>query len=113
MAADSAADTCAEFEELAAQAGSKVPANPGLVRAGDMPADLRRLLLALDIGQASPPQRVPGGVLTLMLCERQAPPSNLPNREQIRERLSRDQIDLLARRYLRDLRFAALVDLRV
>lgn len=108
-----AADTCAEFEELATQAGSKVPANPGLVRAGDMPADLRRLLLALDIGQASPPQRVPGGVLTLMLCERQAPPSNLPNREQIRERLSRDQIDLLARRYLRDLRFAALVDMRV
>jgi peptidyl-prolyl cis-trans isomerase SurA len=36
----------------------------------------------------------------------------LPGRDQIKERLFREKLDLLARRYLRDLRRAAFLDIR-
>ena len=46
-----------------------------------------------------------------MVCERQ---DNVgPDRDEIRQTLVRERIDMLSRRYLRDLRRAAFVDLRV
>ncbi len=46
-----------------------------------------------------------------MVCERQ---ENVgPNRGEIENTLLRERVDMLSRRYLRDLRRAAFVDLRV
>ena len=46
-----------------------------------------------------------------MVCER--PDTAGPPRDEIRETLLRERVDLHARRYLRDLRRAAFVDVRV
>ena len=67
----------------------------------------------LEAGRASRPLRTPDGVLILVACERREPDIRLPGREEIGNRLMERRLNLLARRYLRDLRSAAVVDIRV
>jgi peptidyl-prolyl cis-trans isomerase SurA len=64
------------------------------------------------VGEFSPPLRTEQGLILLMVCVREEAPSNLPTREEITELLTRQRLDLMARRYLRDLRRAAVVDVR-
>ena len=74
---------------------------------------LREVVTPLKVGEASAPIRIEPGLLMLMVCVREDAPSNLPSREDIAENLLRQRLDVLARRYLRDLRRAAFVDVRV
>ncbi|MCK5622443.1 MAG: hypothetical protein KAJ11_09145, partial [Alphaproteobacteria bacterium] len=69
-------------------------------------------LMGLQANQMSQPLRGPNGIMLLMVCEREAETAGLPGRNQIKERLFREKLDLLARRYLRDLRRAAFLDIR-
>ena len=52
------------------------------------------------------------GIGIVMVCERKDPPGGLPSRDQITETLGQARLDALARRYLRDLRRSAYVDIR-
>ena len=67
----------------------------------------------MEIGEASQPVRMPDGFLLLMVCERNEPKSQLPSREQIGDQLTRQRLDMMSRRYLRDVRSRAVVDIRV
>ena len=87
-------------------------ANIGRVRVGDLAAPLQPPLMGLQANQISTALRSPNGVMMLMVCEREAQSADLPSRDQIKERLFRQKLDLLARRYLRDLRRAAFLDIR-
>jgi peptidyl-prolyl cis-trans isomerase SurA len=49
----------------------------------------------------------------LMVCDRQDAGSQLPTRDQVRRSLENRQFDLISRGYLRDLRSAAFVDIRL
>jgi peptidyl-prolyl cis-trans isomerase SurA len=91
--------------------GARV-ANIGRVRIGDLAAPLQPPLMGLQANQMSQPLRGPNGIMLLMVCEREAETAGLPGRNQIKERLFREKLDLLARRYLRDLRRAAFLDIR-
>ncbi len=102
---------CADFAAAAAEAGTPQPAAPASFKLKDLNADLRALAASLDVGQASTPIRVPSGVQVLMICERQDDVG--PDREIIRRTIERERVDMLSRRYLRDLRRSAFVDLRV
>lgn len=81
----------------------------------ELPGQLRQVVEGLKIGEAMPAQQVDAGtVMALMVCARIEPePTPLPGRDDIKERLTQQRIDLMARRMLRDLRRAAFVDLRV
>ena len=68
--------------------------------------------MGLQANQMSQPLRGPNGVMLLMVCERESQTAGLPSRAQIKDKLFREKIDLLARRYLRDLRRAAFLDIR-
>ena len=48
-----------------------------------------------------------------MVCDLEEPSAELPSREQIQTRLSFQKLDLLGRRYLRDLRRSAFVEYRI
>jgi len=103
-----------DCESLATAAlpGGANAANIGRVSIGDLAAPLQPTLMGLQVGQISQPLRSPSGVMLLMVCEREAQTVDLPSRDQIKERLFREKLDLLARRYLRDLRRAAFLDIR-
>ncbi|HEX6839939.1 MAG TPA: peptidylprolyl isomerase [Stellaceae bacterium] len=106
------AKSCGELAKLgrdkAPQATREIPA----IKAGELPAQVREVALALGVAQASKPIAVPGGVGVIMVCERKDPPGGLPTRDEITEQLGRVRLDALARRYLRDLRRGAYVDIR-
>lgn len=92
--------------------GSARASNIGRVRVGDLAAPLQAPLMGLQANQISQPLRAPNGLMLLMVCDREAQEIGLPSRDQVKERLFREKLDLLARRYLRDLRRAAFLDIR-
>jgi len=101
---------CAGLDALAAEIGSPGSGDLGTVNANDLPPRVREVVLPLPIGQASPPIEVPGGRGILVVCERT---DSGIDRDKIRERLSSQRLDMLARRYMRDLRRSANVDIRL
>ena len=104
--------SCAALETASLPTDTKV-INVGRVRVADLAEPLRAPILALATGQMSAPIRTPVSVMLLMSCGREESGGPaLPDRQQIRQKLMRDKIDLLARRLLRDLRRAAVVDIR-
>jgi peptidyl-prolyl cis-trans isomerase SurA len=104
---------CADFDQKARAAGTPVPPDVGTVKIADMPAELGRLVLSLPIGEPSPALNGPDGVLVVMVCSRNAPKVGLPRREEVEQELTSNRLEMLARRYLRDLRRSAFVEYRV
>ncbi|MGQ0663216.1 MAG: peptidylprolyl isomerase [Pseudomonadota bacterium] len=104
---------CADFARVAGELGAPPPEVSADFRLGDLSPALRPLVAALKVGEASVPVDTEAGLLVFMVCQRVEPPSNLPSHDDVSENLSRQRLDLLARRYLRDLRRAAVVDVRV
>jgi peptidyl-prolyl cis-trans isomerase SurA len=104
---------CADLQRVAKELGVPPPSEPQQLRIGDLAPRIREVVTPLKVGEASAPIRIEPGLLMLMVCVREDAPSNLPSREDIAENLLRQRLDVLARRYLRDLRRAAFVDVRV
>ena len=101
---------CAGFDELADELGSPGSGDLGTLKLGDLPATIRDAVKGLPIGQPSAPIKVPGGVSVLVVCERV---DSGVDRKRIRERLIGERLDILSRRYMRDLRRNANVDKRI
>ena len=93
----------------------KSPASPNLgeMKVGELAPVLRDPVSSLKAGELTGPIDLPNGVMVLMVCSRKAPPSNLPSPEQIRAQLEAQRFEILAQRYLRDLRRSAFVEPRV
>lgn len=96
----------------ASMPGDARASNIGRVKIGDLAAPLQPPLMGLQPGQISQPLRGPGGLMLLMVCDRETEEIGLPSRDQVKQRLFREKLDRLARRYLRDLRRAAFLDIR-
>lgn len=80
----------------------------------DLSQPLQAPLMALAPGQMTAPMRSgSGNIVMFMVCERISPEETLPDADKIRALLEREKLDFLARRYLRDLRRAAFLDVRV
>ncbi len=101
---------CESFDALAEEHGSPGSGDLGTLKLSDLPEDLRRVILPLPVGQASAPIRVAAGISLLLVCSRE---DDGIDREKIRNSLIGQRLDMLARRYLRDLRRAATVDIRL
>jgi peptidyl-prolyl cis-trans isomerase SurA len=91
---------------------------PQLSSQGDLRLDqiapsMRSAVLSLGIGQPSQPIIQKNGVGVIMVCSKAQPKTGAPTRDEIAESLMRERVDMMAQRYLRDLRRAAFVDVRV
>ena len=84
----------------------------GTIRVGDVPPSVRDVIGKLRVGEASAPLRMQEGIRIFMVCDRQEATATLPDRNTIRERLGRQRLDMMARRYLRDLRHDAVIESR-
>jgi peptidyl-prolyl cis-trans isomerase SurA len=74
---------------------------------------MRSAVLALGVGQPSQPILQKNGVGVIMVCGKTIPKVAVPTREEVAESIMRERVDMLAQRYLRDLRRTAFVDVRV
>jgi peptidyl-prolyl cis-trans isomerase SurA len=107
------AQNCADLEALNREGAPQVSGSLGEVEIGTLPEEIRNVVLPLEAGQKSAPFRSGGGVVVLMVCDRQGEDDPLRQREMIRRALENERLSAAAQRYLRDLRRAAFVDIRI
>lgn len=106
------AKTCPEFEKAAEDAKAMRPYSLGRLRVAELNAAIRPLVASIEAGKMSAPTRITDVVVVFMVCDKTESASGLPRREEVREQLFRGKLSIAARRYLRDLRRAAHLDLR-
>jgi len=85
----------------------------GQLRASTISPEMRAVVNRLAIGQASEPIVQKNGVGVIMVCAKSTSGGGGLTREDVTESLLRQRLDTVARRYLRDLRRNAYVDVRV
>ncbi|MGC2198922.1 MAG: peptidylprolyl isomerase [Stellaceae bacterium] len=108
------AKNCEELLKIGKEKGSPQLSSEGRVRIDQIGLPIRSLVLGLEPGQPSQPIVQKNGVGVIMLCDKAAPSApTIPTREEVAETLMRQRLDTLARRYMRDLRRTAFVDVRV
>lgn len=112
-AVSATAQDCADMTSLAEEVKSPVDPNFGETTLAELPDAMRTQVADLDVGQTTQPIELPNGVMVLMLCAREATGSTQAEADQIRRQLENRRFEILAQRYLRDLRRNAFVDVRV
>lgn len=103
---------CADLERVAGEVRVPPPVRIADVRVGDLASTMRDKVLNLKVGEASQPATEGNGISFVMVCVRNEPRSNIPTATEIEDGLFRQRLDNAARRYLRDLRRVAVVDIR-
>jgi peptidyl-prolyl cis-trans isomerase SurA len=102
---------CGAVDAVAQQQGAQVVANDQ-VKARDLPGPLQEAVLALSVGETSPPfGSIQDGVRVLMLCGRDDPKaSDGPSFDQLMSQMEDDRVNKRAQTYLRDLRRDAIIE---
>ena len=104
---------CEDLGAVAEALGAGAPRDLGTLRPSELSAAIRENIAEVGVGQAGAPVRVGGGIALFAVCGRVQPRSALPDRETVARRLRDRRLNLAAQRYLRDLRSAAIVDIRI
>ena len=106
---------CKDFGLLAKEIQSTRPPNLGKFALKDLSPAIRTVVRDVQVGKISDPVRMPNGVLVLMVCSREGGKSGIkmPERDAIADRLMQERLSLMSRRYLRDIRLSAVIDIRV
>jgi peptidyl-prolyl cis-trans isomerase SurA len=105
------AKSCGEMAKLGAERAPQLSRQIPQLHASDLPTEARKAILALKVAEASQPMPVSGGIGVVMVCQRQDP-AGLPTREEVADTIAHERLDTLARRYMRELRRGAYVDIR-
>ncbi len=107
------AASCPDFASLRKQLPDAKTVIPSTVTVNDLAPAIRAVAGKLPVGKASDPITLNNGVFVMMICSREGPSEGgLPSAEDVRNRLGQEKLDLLTRRYLRDMRTSAFIDLR-
>ena len=102
--------SCADVSSVAQRYGAQgTDMEP--MRLDGLPGPLRPYVENLQVGEKSRVLTLTDGILIFVLCDREVRTLGLPDREQVRETLFNRRLDLEARRYMRDLRQSALIEM--
>ncbi len=106
------ANACRDTEAIAKKFNTGEPVDLGELRYRDVPENIRAAISTTEVGQFSKPIEIEDMVMVLAVCNRTAPPTRDIDAVQVRNRLANQRLARLADRYLRDLRQAAIVEIR-
>ena len=79
---------------------------------GDLSEEMRNELTELSVGGISMPERTDEGIQLLAICDKAAIAGQSQASDEVRSELMNERGELLARRYLRDLRADAVIEYR-
>jgi peptidyl-prolyl cis-trans isomerase SurA len=102
--------TCANLESKASGRTDLVAGDLGESELSDLSPDFRAAAENMEVGQFSDPIRTPVGLHLIMVCNRNQAKVKTPSRDEVENRLFADQLAMLSRRYLRDLRNTATIE---
>lgn len=77
---------------------------------GDLAPQFQQVARSAEVGTISAPVRTPLGVHLLAVCGRRMGGPDVPTFQQVENRLQNQNLAMLARRYIRDLRADALIE---
>lgn len=103
----------------APEAANPLSGDLGTVAAKDLPPAFQSALAGLDTNQVAKPFVTDDGVHVVMVCGKQAPKeaaktaTGEPDRDAVEQQLTDEQLDMMGRRYLRDLRRDAMIEYRL
>jgi len=103
---------CNGLEAAAAKTPGVVAGDLGEAQISDLAPQFKSAAQSLQVGQVSEPIRTNVGLHLVALCGRHAAGSQMPNHDQIENRLYGEQLSMIARRYMRDLRSSATIETR-
>lgn len=103
--------TCANLEAAARGVANVDVADLGEAEVKDLNPTFRTAIENLQPGQISNPVRTNIGLHLVAVCSRRTTGQNIPTRDELGNRLMAQQIDMLQRRELRDLRAAATISM--
>ena len=103
---------CGGTDKLAADFHAEVVSSDQ-VKMRDLPAVLQRIMLPMQVGQATPPYgTLEDGIRVLVICGRDEPTSSAPSYDDVYNQLNEERVNSRAQRYLRDLRRDAVIEFR-
>lgn len=102
--------TCADLEQKAAGVPGLIAGDLGKSDVGDLSDDFKGPAETLAPNTFSDPIRTPVGLHLLMVCSRGQTEERMPSKDEIQFRLQQEQLAMLSRRYLRDLRNSATIE---
>lgn len=106
--------SCAELEAMGRSVGASQAGPLGVRRVGELDPAIRQAIDGLPDNRAAFPIDTPDGLQIVMVCSReQEMKITLPSRDAVRRLIEAERMDMLSRRYLRDLRRSAYVDIRM
>ena len=103
---------CDAAKTLAQGMNDNVSGDLGEIKLSQLPPQILTAVSDQPVGTFAPPLPTPKGFLLLMVCGRDQPETALPSRDEIANQIGFRRLDQQQRRYLRDLRASAYVDIR-
>jgi peptidyl-prolyl cis-trans isomerase SurA len=104
--------SCSDIEAKAATVNGVVAGDLGEADIKDLAPAFRQAIETLQPGQVSAPIRTNAGLHILAVCDKRAGGAESLTAEQIESRLYGQQLSMIARRYMRDLRTSATIETR-
>ncbi len=104
--------SCAAIDAAAAKVPGVVAGDLGEAEIADLAPQFREAAETLQVGQVSQPIRTSAGLHLVAVCGRRGAGEQQLAREQIEGRLMSQQLSMIARRYMRDLRNSATIETR-
>lgn len=106
---------CARAPDLVKRMPGAVYMNLGTMKLADLSADMQEAIAKTGPGESTAPFQSSAGVELILRCDKTVPKESvfvIPTRDQVEQQLYEEQMTILARRYMRDLRREADVETR-
>jgi peptidyl-prolyl cis-trans isomerase SurA len=104
--------SCETLEATAGKVNGVVAGDLGEAEIADLSPAFQEAANSLKVGQVSDPIRTDAGLHLIAVCGKRQSGAQAPTRDQIENRLRGQQLALISKRYLRDLRNSATIETR-
>jgi peptidyl-prolyl cis-trans isomerase SurA len=103
---------CDTLEAVAGKVDGVVASDLGEAEVNDLAPAFQKAAESLKVGEVSEPLRTSAGLHLIAVCGRRLAGQSMPDKEQIEQRLYSQQLSMISRRYMRDLRNSATIETR-
>lgn len=103
---------CDGFETEAGKIDGVVAGDLGETEVGELSPEFKTVVDTLKDGEIGGPVRTKAGLHMIAVCGRKASGGRVASRTEIQDRLENEQLSMIARRFLRDLRNSATIESR-
>jgi len=104
--------SCASVETDAAKVDGVVAGDLGQADVKDLAPSFQEAIKTLKVDQVSDPVRTGAGLHLIILCGRHQSGMTMPTHDEIESRIQDQQLSMISRRMLRDLRSSATIETR-